>query len=250
MKTLRFTTFGQGPRLVLLPGWAMHSRVWGKLVDCLATDFRLTLVDPPGHGLSPPWPKWTLTGTAQALADLLAEPALWLGWSLGGQVVLELALRFPAQVLGLVLVATNPRFIADHSWPGMALEVFESFAQEVDRDAQVAIQRFLTLCCLGTKVHSCQLKRALERFPLPAPRVLKQGLEILRSTDLRPKLAEITRPCLVVGGREDRLVPVAAIGQLAGSLPKAQLVILEGAGHVPFLTHPQEFAALVREFLF
>ncbi len=249
MKRLFSATFGQGPRLVLIPGWAMHSGVWREFAQRLAADFRVTCVDLPGHGLSPAWPSWTLTDTAEALSELIQDQALWLGWSLGGQLALELARRFPARVKGLVLVATNPRFVAEGDWPGMAPAVFESFAHGAETDVQATLNRFLALCCLG-KADARGLLRRLQTawggYPTPAPWVLRQGLEVLRRADLRPALADIACPVAVVAGWEDRLVPVAAARRLAASLPQAQLTVLEGAGHAPFLSHPEGLAALVR----
>ncbi len=247
---LSITTFGEGPPLVLIPGWAMHSGVWREFAERLAKEFRVTCVDLPGHGLSPAWKHWTLAATADKLAELVPSRALCLGWSLGGQVALELASRYPPKVAGLILLATNPRFVAESPWPGMAPEVFESFARGIEVEPQATLHRFLALCCLGAAYAPRLLRRlraAWNRCPAPAPAVLRQGLEILRRTDLRDGLAEIGCPVAVVAGQEDNLVPVAAAERLAASLPWARLAILEGASHAPFLSHPQGLAALVRE---
>ena len=57
---------GQGPPLVLLHGWAMHSEMWGPLLPRLARRFRVHAVDLPGHGLSVPPPAFTLDGVVAA----------------------------------------------------------------------------------------------------------------------------------------------------------------------------------------
>ena len=49
---LKISTSGQGPELLLLHGWAMHSGIWGGLVDSLSSEFHVNLVDLPGHGLT------------------------------------------------------------------------------------------------------------------------------------------------------------------------------------------------------
>ncbi len=43
--------------------------------------------------------------------------ALWLGWSLGGLVALRAALDYPANVRGLVMIASSPRFVSAPDWP-------------------------------------------------------------------------------------------------------------------------------------
>ena len=83
----------------------------------------------------------------------------------------------------------------------------------------------------------------------PRPAALAAGLEILRSTDQRAALAQINLPALVVGGQHDRITPPAAQAWLAAELPRATVVQIERAGHAPFLSHPQQFAAALQQFL-
>ncbi|GAB6066736.1 pimeloyl-ACP methyl ester esterase BioH [Methylothermus subterraneus] len=250
MSRLDTASFGQGLPLVLIPGWAMHSKVWGEFAARLARKFRVTCVELPGHGASPAWPEWTLAATAEALAEVAPGGAVWLGWSLGGQVALELARRYPTKAKALVLLATNPKFLAEGDWPGLAPEVFAEFAQGIERAPQSTLQRFLTLCCLGADSAPKllgRLRAAWNRRPSPSPAVLRQGLEILRGADLRAALAHVGCPVAVAAGEQDRLVPAAAAERLAACLPRARRMVLKGAGHALFLSHPQELAALVEE---
>jgi len=85
---------GQGPDLVMLHGWSMHSAVWHDLAEGLAQHFTLHLVDLPGHGKS----EWhegdlDLKVLITNLANELPEKAYWLGWSLGGLMCLAFADR-------------------------------------------------------------------------------------------------------------------------------------------------------------
>jgi len=85
MTALHIETSGQGPDLVLLHGWAMHSGIWGSVRDSLAQRFRLHLVDLPGHGLSPMCEPGTLEHLTGIVADILPENCMLGGWSLGGK---------------------------------------------------------------------------------------------------------------------------------------------------------------------
>ena len=67
-ENLKISTYGQGPDLVLLHGWAMHSGIWGGLVDVLATEYRVNLVDLPGHGINQHVP---LSDDLNEVADLI-----------------------------------------------------------------------------------------------------------------------------------------------------------------------------------
>ncbi|MBN2699995.1 MAG: pimeloyl-ACP methyl ester esterase BioH [Methylothermaceae bacterium] len=251
MNMLYTETFGCGPRLVLIHGWAMHSGVWREMAESLAVDFQVTCVDLPGHGRSPAWNEWTLADTAAALAELEMGPALWLGWSLGGQVVLELARCYPDQVSGLISLAANPHFVAEGEWPGMSPTVFKSFVEGVEIDAGKALNRFLALACRG----AVDPKRCLRRlqsdwtqYPPPSLTTLRQGLAILRQADLRGDLNEIACPVAVVAGREDCLVPFAAAERLARGLPQSRLSVWDDTGHAPFLSQPERLVKLVRAF--
>ena len=109
-ENLKISTRGQGPDLVLLHGWAMHSGIWGGLVDVLASEYRVNLVDLPGHGVNRHVP---LSDDLSEVADLILSrlpPAIWIGWSLGGLVTLSAALRQPDKVQKAVLVAATPCF--------------------------------------------------------------------------------------------------------------------------------------------
>ena len=107
---LKIEVRGQGPELVLLHGWAMHSGIWGGLVDVLATGFRVHLVDLPGHGINRHIP---LSRDLDELACMILSSvpqAIWMGWSLGGLVTLAAALAQPEKVQKAILVSATPSF--------------------------------------------------------------------------------------------------------------------------------------------
>ena len=78
---------------------------------------------------------------------------------------------------------------------------------------------------------------------------LARGLELLRDSDLRPLLPEITVPALVIAGQYDRVIHPAASHALADALPNARYVEVRRAAHAPFLSHLPEFSALISDFL-
>ena len=76
---------GHGPGLVLLHGWGLHGGIWKGLAAKLAEQFTVITVDLPGHGHSRAtvMPE-QLAAITDLVANLVDEPATWLGWSLGG----------------------------------------------------------------------------------------------------------------------------------------------------------------------
>ncbi len=242
MNRLTVRRLGAGLPLVLIPGWAMHSGVWGDdLVTRLAAHFHLLLVDLP--------PQYR-ADDAEALVDALATlvpQAAWLGWSLGGQLALQVARRHPSQVTGLVLVASNPRFLAAPGWPGMAPSAFADLEARIREDPGRGLRRFLALAAMGTPAGRL-LRRLWQRRPPPAPEALRAGLAWLRQWDLRAALATLACPTLWLGGVGDGLVPAAAL-QAAARLSGGHWREVAGGGHVPFLVDPETTAEAIREIL-
>lgn len=243
---------GQGPDLVLLHGWGMHAGIWRPIVELLATQFRLHLIDLPGHGSSAPLESFTLDTVCDALIQVVPERAHWLGWSLGGLLALEFAARNPQRVERLILMASNPRFVVTDDWPhGMARTVLEEFARDLLLDHQATLNRFLGLVARGSADTTVlrELRRAVSAAPPPTASALRGGLAILRDVDLRSRLDAVSMPLLWLAGARDTLVPIAALRRVHEQYPHMQLQEIPQAGHAPFMSHPQETVAMITEFL-
>lgn len=248
---MHIETVGQGPDIVLLHGWAMHSGIFAPLVRELEPHFRLHLVDLPGHGLSPERDgPFDLADCALRIAAA-TPPALWLGWSLGGLVCLEAALQQQTPVRALSLIAANPRFVEGTDWPhGVAPTVFSDFAQGLRTDYRRTVERFLALEAMGSD-HAQSELRELKAHVFdrgePAVHVLCDGLDILDRADLRAQLPLLGVPSLWIAGKRDRLVPHGAMAWAAQQAPRARYLELS-AGHAPFLGHAAEVADAIAAF--
>lgn len=246
-------THGSGAPLVLIHGWGMHGGVWDSLVPQLAERFCVQVVDLPGHGRSLPLPSVRqaadqLDAIVAALAQRFdSQPLTVCGWSLGGQIALRWAARHPAQVAELVLVASTPCFAARPDWScGMAAEVLQQFAAELELNYAATLRRFLALQVRGSENERellIRLRAQLFVHGEPDLATLRSGLEILREADLRPDLAAIVQPVRVIAGGRDKLTPPEASRYLAASLSNARLTEIAAAAHAPFLSHSELFLA-------
>jgi pimeloyl-[acyl-carrier protein] methyl ester esterase len=248
--SLSIAVAGDGPDLVLLHGWGAHGGVWGEVIERLAQHFRVHVVDLPGHGRSPPGAQGALRGLADHLASVFPRAVGVAGWSLGGQVAIEWALAAPGHVRGLALLASTPCFVERTDWAhGMQAEIFDAFAQELERDGPATLARFAALQVLGS-AHAqstrATLRRWLSQARAPAPADLAEGLQLLRATDLRARLGAVQAKCVVIHGTQDRIAPLAAGAFLAAALPCARFEAVDGAGHVPFLSHPETCVQIIR----
>lgn len=252
--TIYYDQQGQGPDIVLVHGWGMHGGIWGDLPAYLATRYRVITLDLPGHGRSPALTGlYDLATLADVVAGHVAVPATWIGWSLGGMVALNIALRHTSQVQKLVLVGATPRFVQEENWPhAMPSEVLTQFALELGADFRATLQRFLSLQ-VGVDAAGHALLRTLRkdmfRYGEPDATALAAGLAMLRDADLRPVLPRITCPVQIIQGTRDRLTPMGAAEYLVAHLPHARLARVAHAGHIPFLSHPHRFRELLLDFL-
>ena len=240
------------PHLALLHGWGMNARVFDTLAELLADDFELHVLSLPGHGGRAALPNNTLQSWADDLVQQLPPQSTLLGWSLGGQVAMRAALDHPQVISRLVLLASTPAFVATAAWPaGMARDDLEAFGSSLIADPDATLMRFLSLQTRGMAEQKTLLQRLRQAFaavPQADAGALASGLEILRDTDLRASIPQLTQPTLVLHGALDTLTPPAAGDWLATHLPNARLQILPRAAHAPQLSHSADVAAAIREF--
>ena len=251
--TLCTQTGGSGPELVLIHGWGLHSGIWDGLLPLLEPYYRVTRVDLPGHGRSAWNGAVTLDDMVRAVLAVVPEQAAWVGWSLGGLVAQRAALVYPGRVDTLALIASTPCFIRKPDWQcAMLPGLLDTFADELEQDYQHTLNRFLALQVRGGSHATDTLKRlraTLHDGGAPQLAGLRAGLEILRSTDLRGELAQLQCPTLLLAGERDTLVPAAAACATARLIPHAQLAVIDGTGHAPFITAPERVADTLRDFL-
>lgn len=249
---LYIETSGDGPDLVLLHGWGMHGGVWDGVRDELGRRFRVHVADLPGYGESGVCAPYALENIADALAAALPPRVMVCGWSLGGQVALTWALRRPEQVGRLALVGATPSFVRREDWPhGIEPQVLRDFGASLELDYQGTLLRFLSLqarCGEAAREVMKRLRGSLFARGRPAPETLRAGLDILLDSDLRDRVAEVGAPTLALHGAHDTLAPEGAARWLARHLPQAQLEIVPGCAHAPFLSHPQAFLRAVTDF--
>lgn len=253
MSGLHIEVRGAGRDLVLLHGWGLHGGLFRSLADRLAPHFRLHLVDLPGHGRSTmPEGDYTLESVAAHIAADVPADAAWLGWSLGGRVALMAALN-GAAISQLILIGANPAFVQREGWPhGMPEAELQQFAAALRSDYKTTLQRFLAVQSRGSERGREELRALRDELFAhgePHPAALAGGLEILRSADLRAHLSDIQQPVLVIHGERDTLAPLAAAEFTAAALPHGRLLAIAGAGHAPFISHPEQVVAALLEFL-
>lgn len=245
-------TFGDraDPAVLLLMG-ATASMVWWPEEFCLRLAARGRFViryDQRDTGRShldePGAPRYTvddLAADALGLLDALGvEAATLAGMSLGGFIAQIVALRAPARVRSLVLIASEPLGPGDPSIPGIDAELLQYHARAAsldwsDPDAVVEFQVGAWRLLSGSaRPFDEPLVRAMATEDVRRARNLPNAFNhaLLSGGDQWfGRLAEIQQPTLVIHGTEDRVLPFAHALRLVRAIPGAALCTLEGAGH-------------------
>ncbi|CAB1276991.1 alpha/beta fold hydrolase [Candidatus Nitrosacidococcus tergens] len=242
---LHITQLGSGPDIVLLHGWGFYSGIWRSLVHQLSLDFRVTLIDLPGHGHSQPLTEEkSLAEISAMVAAVVPFPAIWLGWSLGGLIGLYIAIHQLAIVNKLILVATTPKFTTTDDWPyGTNPKIFDSFSARLQKNPEDTLKRFSLLQNQGLKGIAHLTKELIAETKVNYSRGDSLGvmLNILKEEDLREEMIKIKCSLSFILGKEDRLVPSELGNWIQVQIPLSQLYLLDNAGHILFLSHSKEF---------
>jgi malonyl-CoA O-methyltransferase len=239
--------------LVLLHGWGCNREVWRPLLTLLRPWANITLLDLPGCAPGVRWGKEPdLPGVLADILEGCPEQAVYLGWSLGGQLAIELAVREPQRVLAVVTVCSNPRFVATDDWPGMDADDFSEFHSGVQADPVAALRRFDSLQVTGSK-QPRQLLRQLHALPRQrASAELLAGLGWLQMLDQRHLLTVLQQPQLHLLAARDALVPRAAGQSIASRLAgvsSGQVRVLPETSHLLPLDAPAQLAQDIHGFL-
>jgi len=243
--------------LVTLHGWGMTPKVWNPQRICLSP-MRFDTLALPGHYGRPPADAG-IDAWVEQLATDLQQPCVLAAWSLGAILALEVARRYPSRVRRLILFGATPSFVnrmvsAERpAWThGLDMQTMNGFIDSFKADPGATMQRFVHLQTLGGSkrrgiVHT--LNRALDQPDRRNLDALAEGLRLLRDTDLRSRVNQVTQPTLLIHGEQDALMPCDAAHWLHQHMPDARLELFPACGHAPFIANPEACAALIRHEL-
>lgn len=255
--TLHYEEMGSGRPVVFVHGWAMSARVW-RFQQGLVGDCRQIFLDQRGHGESTPAEGYTIhdfSGDLVAFCEHLGlKDAVLVCWSMGVQVALQAFPMLKSRLAALVLVGGTPRFTTAEEYPyGQSPQEVKGLGLRIRRDYQKTMGEFFRSMFVEGEMDGKQYQRIVHEIVMggrsPDPETARQALQILSTLDLREELPLVDRPVLLVHGEMDKICPASASAYMAGRLPMGRLEVMKGCGHAPFMTRPEQFNDLVREFL-
>ena len=250
--TIRYSTAGDGPPLLLVMGLGGSIEMWDPLRAAL-TGFRTIAFDLPGTGGSPAtiWPQSMRAYAAVASRlldhfDIADTPVL--GYSFGGMVAQELALRAPARVSRLVLAATTAGFPAV---PPSGLNLMRMLSPLRYYSASYFRSVAPTLFGGRTARDAHLLDTEFAQRHAAPPSVLGY----LWQTAAAMQWSAVHRdhrigvPTLIIAGDDDRLVPLANARMLRALIKGARLEVVAGGGHLLLIDQAADVAPIIEGFL-
>jgi len=250
----------QGPSLLLVHGWGIHSYLWRKNIPALVNaGWRVHAIDLPGHGLSDkPVARGSYTLTAMvehvnaAMDTLGIVSAPIIAQSMGGRIAAELAIRHPERVELLVLFGA----VGFGDAPAVA-----SLAPRVPgpRGSLTTLLSQRWIVALG-KAYSYGRRAAIAQDDIDAywaatqfPEFVPALHRVLAEFDWRAltpaQLGAIRATTLVIFGTRDRMVSPRRVASCVAALRDGQLHLVHDAGHVANEEAPEEVNPLLVEFL-
>jgi 2-succinyl-6-hydroxy-2,4-cyclohexadiene-1-carboxylate synthase len=238
---------GAGPRVVLVHGFGQTGRCWGPLAPALARRHEVVRVDAPGHGGSA-----AVAADLPATGRLLAEaggPAVYLGYSMGGRMVLHVAAHAPEALRALVVVGGTPG-IADAGERAARHASDLALAARIRSGGVPAfVREWLAMPMFAGLPPEGRFVAERERNTADG---LATSLELAGTGAQAPlwdALAAIDVPVLWVAGAEDERYAAIAHDAAAAIGPNARAALVPGAGHSTHLEAPGPFIDLVSGWL-
>lgn len=246
----RFSIWGEGPPLVLLPGLAGGMQLVGPLARELSRHFQV--ISYQLRGEDDCFALRRRFGIADLVEDLreildwfgLEQPTV-MGVSFGGLVGLELALRRPGRIQSLVLQGVGARFERSlvQQVAGLVLARYPLPADSP------FFNQFFNLF-FGSRQQPGPLFDFVTRQCWQTDQgVMAHRFQMVEQVDFHDRLARLRVPTLLMAGDRDTLVSANGIKEVARQIPHSVAVQLPGCGHLAFVTHPERVAAEVRAFL-
>jgi 3-oxoadipate enol-lactonase len=252
----RFSYLAEGdpslPPLVFLHGIGGAARAWRGQLAGFAGRFQCIAWDMPGYGGSAPLAAVSIAALADALRDFLHQTGaikpILVGHSIGGMIVQQLVAEHPGIAAAIVLAQTSPAFgKPDGDWQRAFIE---ARLGPLERGATMPmLAPSLVQELVGDDPDESGMALARDCMASVPEVTYRATMRALIGFDLRHALGHIAVPTLVLSGGKDNNAPAPMMAKMAGYIPGASYVELEGTGHLANLERPAAFNAALERFL-
>ena len=231
--TINYELEGEGKTIVFVHGLSDSLAYWKVLSENLKNDYQTLIYDLRGHGESSDDDRNTTIDLYQEdlyqlLKSLNIENAVFVGLSLGGNVILNLAVNHPEMVNGLVVMSSFP----EHD--EKLKNIFDDFDNAIDEGFVEFFDTILPYTLPDDILE--EHKELLENVKVEAAKTanierIKKGINAGYGFNLSDKLNEINAPTLVIAGEEDNLTTLDVQRKISDNIQDSELIVLEKTKH-------------------
>jgi sigma-B regulation protein RsbQ len=251
--------FGNGTQpMMFAHGFGCDQNMWRLVTPAFENDFRIVLFDYVGAGRSDlsaydSGRYSRLEGYAEDILEicraLSLEDVILIGHSVSSMIAALAAIADPDRFASVIMVGPSPRYINDTDYVGgFDKRDIEELLDTMERN-YIGWANFLAPVLMQNADRPELTQELTESFCSTDPRVARRFAEVTFFSDNRDDLAKVPVPVLVMQCSEDLIAPTSVGEYVARNVPRADLRMLRATGHCPHMSHPEETAQVIREFL-
>ncbi len=243
--SLYYEKYGNSKKtLLILPGWGETRKTFSFYIDFLKKDYTVYIFDYPGFGNTKfPSHDMTIYDYALLIKDFIEQEEIlnpsFLTHSFGGRIAILL--------LGYYHIKGNQLILVDSA----GLLPKKTFFQKLKSKFYQGLKKVGKV--LPKKVRKAYLEMLLKKFGstdyVSLPSDMRKTFQNVVREDLFPYLKEIKIPTLLIWGEKDNSTPLEDGKKMKAEIPDSGLVLIEGAGHFPYLENPYYVFKIIRTFL-
>lgn len=226
------------PNLLFLPGLLEDADGFKPVIDGLSSHVTCSVADLTRSD--------TIAGMARDALAQAPERFSLAGHSMGGYVALEVMRQAPGRVERLALLQTNARPDSPES-----TENRRRLLALAERDYPAVIATLMQRLLAPQHLAEADMTGTIESMALAVGKEAfrRQQEAIIGRIDSRPHLGDIRCPTMVLAGRQDQIMPVEVLKELADGIPGARLTVIEDCGHMASIEQPARVLAAFVEWL-
>lgn len=238
--------------VIWIPGWGYDATVWSELITRLPAWQHSVVAVNSIHG--------TASFVPYIQQQMAGEPVVLIGWSMGGMLAIDIALRYPDLVAAVVCISGTTQFVnpdTRYGWPDTALTTMR---ERLHRQPAETVAAFVRSMFNRSEIRDGTYAKFLDRFPVSTTtefdeiriQALDSGLNYLRSFDVSDSIHTATVPILWIHGDSDIICPTAQFERMREQLRDSanhHFELMANTSHVPFFRHCDAVAEKICAFL-
>jgi pimeloyl-ACP methyl ester carboxylesterase len=254
--TIHYLKSGHGPPVVLVHGFGAWSFSWRKNIKPLSKYFTVYAIDLLGFGLSdkPREGPYTIESQAALVSAFMEnvglKKATLIGNSLGGEIAMRIAVRYPGKVDSLILIDSSGYREKPYIPEWVPRPIFKATLRTFFLNRS-QVEKTIRLAYYKDRLINSNI---IDGYYLPTKTRGVEDALVSMSKQLqlgrgRTTINLIERPTLIVWGKHDQIIPVDDAFRLRRAIKHSRIVVINDAGHAPQEEKPAVVNTLIRAFI-